>query len=62
MPMTVAEQMQQIRLDPELLATIEEWQKSLNGDLTMILIGRNVSNQLRLLLDGPDLITEILTD
>ncbi|MEZ4736705.1 MAG: hypothetical protein R3E79_57220 [Caldilineaceae bacterium] len=62
MPMTVAEQMQQIRLDPELLATIEEWQKSLNGDLTIILIGRNVSNQLRLLLDGPDLITEILTD
>ena len=27
-----------------------------------ILIGRDVSNQLRLLLDGPDLSTEILTD
>lgn len=34
MPTAVAEQIQGIRLDPELLATIVELQKSLNGDLT----------------------------
>ncbi len=32
---TIAEQAQEIRLDPELLTTIAELQKSLNGDLTV---------------------------